>query len=236
MSFAAFRHHYEQVHVPLCAGIVANYLNSEAEAVGLRAEIDSAGGKAALYRTDFAEAGSARMLVEFAVAEMGHLDILVNNAGIVHLQTLGARADWAASDRICAVNLQAAVEAIRAAAEVMEDGGRIINIGSVSGTRAGMAGAADYCGSKAALAGYTRGAARDLAPRGITVNIIEPGMMNTEMAHHMPDEDKSRILAGIPLQRFGALNEIAELACFLVDGAANYITGSTLTIDGGLSA
>jgi 3-oxoacyl-[acyl-carrier protein] reductase len=118
----------------------------------------------------------------------------------------------------------------------MADEGRIITMGSVSGTRAGMAGAADYCGSKAAIAGYTRGAAHDLAPRKITVNVVESGMMNTDMAHGMPEADKARIMAAIPLARFGDLEEIAALICFLASPAAAYITGATLTIDGGVSA
>lgn len=171
--------------------------------------------------------------MDAVIAAFGRLEILVNNAGMAHLQRLGEGRDYSDLDRMWAVPTLGVVSTIRAAAHVMEDEGRIITIGSGSGSRAGMATAADYCGNKAAVAGSSRGAAHDLAPRKITVNVIQSGMMNTEMAHAMPDSEKARISAAIPLHRFGGLTEISALVTILASHAAAYITGATLTIDGG---
>lgn len=218
------------------ASVVINHRDSGCAATAIHEEIAQTGGKAAICQANLAEQGAPKRLIEFTMEEFGRLDILINNAGMAHLQRLGEGGDWSEADRLWAVNTVGAIATIRAAADVMADGGRIISMGSVSGSKAGMAGAADYCGSKAALAGYTRGAAHDLAPRGITVNIVQSGMMDTEMAHGMPEADKARIRAGIPLDRFGQLDEITGLICFLASPTAGYITGSTLTIDGGFSA
>jgi 3-oxoacyl-[acyl-carrier protein] reductase len=218
------------------ANVVINHRDSASLAATIREQIENSGGTAVVCQADLAETGAPRRLIDCAMERFGRMDILINNAGMAHLQRLGEGGDWAGADRLWAVNTHGAIATIRAAAEVMADGGRIISMGSVSGSKAGMAGAADYCGSKAALAGYTRGASHDLAPRGITVNIIESGMMDTEMAHAMPDADKTRIRDAIPLRRFGYLEEITGLICFLASPAAAYITGSTLKIDGGFSA
>lgn len=218
------------------AAVVINHRDSATSAASIRKEIEHAGGKAAVCQADLAKLGDPQRIIDCAIDEFGRLDILINNAGMAHLQRLGEVGDWMEADRLWAVNTLGVVATIRAAAQVMADGGRIISMGSVSGSKAGMAGAADYCGSKAALAGYTRGAAHDLAPRKITVNIIESGMMDTEMAHGMPEADKTRIRAGIPLTRFGQLDEITGLICFLAGPEGAYVTGSTLTIDGGFSA
>lgn len=218
------------------ANVVINHRDSVSAANEICEEIARAGGQAGVCQGDLAAPGDPKHLIDYSIEKFGRLDILINNAGIAHIQRLGEGGDWAKADHLWAVNTLGAVATIRAASDVMADGGRIISLGSVSGSKAGMAGAADYCGSKAALAGYTRGAAHDLAPRGITVNIVESGMIDTEMAHGMPEADQARILAGIPLDRFGRLEEITGLICFLTSAEAGYITGSTLTIDGGFSA
>ncbi|PMS24540.1 oxidoreductase [Paraburkholderia rhynchosiae] len=218
------------------ANVFINYRESEAAAADVVSEIEKHGVKAIARPSDMADPIACRRMIDGVVATFGRLDIVVNNAGIAHLQRLGDDSDWAAADRVWAVNTFGVVATIRAAANVMADGGRIITIGSVSGRKAGMAGSADYCGSKAAVAGYTRGAAHDLAPRKITVNLIESGMMNTDLAHAMPEADKIRIMTGIPLNRFGDLEEIAALVSYLTSRAGAYITGATLTIDGGFSA
>jgi 3-oxoacyl-[acyl-carrier protein] reductase len=218
------------------ANVLINYRDSRAAANDVIMEIEEHGVKGVAFQADLADPQVPRLMVDGAMEAFDRLDILVNNAGISHLQRLGDGDDWAEADRLWAINTIAVVATIRAAARVMADGGRIITLGSVSGRKAGMAGSADYCGSKAAIGGYTRGAAHDLAPRKITVNVVESGMMNTEMAHGMPEGDKNRVRAGIPLSRFGELEEIAAMICFLASPAAAYITGATLTIDGGLSA
>lgn len=218
------------------ANVLINYRNSASAADEVVSEIETRGGKGVACRADLADPDSPQLIVDTALEFFGGLDFLVNNAGVSHLQPLGHSGDWAEADRLWAINTLGVVRTVRAAAPVMADGGRIITIGSVSGKTAGMAGCADYCGSKAAIAGYTRAIAHDLAPRRITANVIESGMMNTEMAFGMPEDDKLRIMAGIALNRFGDLNEIAALVRFLVSPSAAYITGATLTIDGGFSA
>lgn len=218
------------------ADVAFSYRSSKGEAEAIVAELEQQGVRARAFQSDQADPGAAQLLVDGVIDAFGRLDILVNNAGLAHLQRLGESHDYRELDRIWAVNALGVISTIRAAAHVLADEGRIITIGSVSGSKAGMATSADYCGTKAAVAGYTRGAAHDLAPRRITVNIIESGMMNTEMAHGMPDADKARINAAIPLRRFGDLNEMGDLVAFLASPAASYITGATLTIDGGFSA
>jgi 3-oxoacyl-[acyl-carrier protein] reductase len=218
------------------ANVLISHRDSSAAASDVVSELEKHGVRGVARQSDQADVGACGLLVHAAMQAFGRLDILVNNAGIAHLQRLGDGGDWAEADRVWAVNTLGVVATIRAAAKVMADEGRIITIGSVSGKKAGMEGAADYCGSKAAIAGYTRGAAHDLAPRKITVNVIESGMMNSEMAQAMPEADKTRIMSGIPLRRFGNLGELAALVVFLTSPAAIYITGATLTIDGGFSA
>jgi NAD(P)-dependent dehydrogenase (short-subunit alcohol dehydrogenase family) len=218
------------------ASVAFSYRASEAQADAIVTELELQGVRGRAFRSDQADPAAAQLLVDAVVEAFGRLDILVNNAGLAHVQRLGEGRDYRELDRLWAVNTLGVVATIRAAAHVMADEGRIITIGSASGSRAGMATAADYCGTKAAVAGYTRGAAHDLAPRRITVNIIESGMMNTEMANSMPDSEKVRISASIPLKRFGDVTEIGSLVGFLASPAAAYITGATLAIDGGLSA
>lgn len=218
------------------ANILFNYRDSKAAADQLVAELERQGVKAVAFQADLEDPEAPRSLVEHATDAFGRLDILVNNAGVAALEALGTQSDWAAADRMWAINTQAVVSMIRAAAEVMEDGGRIVSIGSVSGTKAGMPTAADYCVSKAAIAGYTRRAAHDLGSRKITINAIEAGMINNDMAHGIPKADKARLSAAIPLGRSGEPEEIAWLICYLASPEAAYINGATLTIDGGASA
>lgn len=216
--------------------VAFSYHSSQAQADAIVAELEQLGVRGKAIRSDQGDPAAAKQLVDAVIETFGRLDILVNNAGIANLGRIGETDDYAPLDQVWAVNTLGVVATIRAAAHVMADNGRIITIGSLSGSRAGMPTSADYCGSKAAVAGYTRGAAHDLAPRGITVNIIESGMMNTEMAHAMPEADKARLMAAIPLKRFGQLDEMSGLIAFLASPAAAYITGATLAIDGGLSA
>jgi NAD(P)-dependent dehydrogenase (short-subunit alcohol dehydrogenase family) len=166
----------------------------------------------------------------------GKLDILVSNAGISTRQEVGLESDIPALDRIWAVNTIGVIATIRAAAKVMTNGGRIITIGSGAGTRSGLTGLADYSGSKAAVGGYTRGAAHDLGPRGITVNLIESGLMATELGDSIPEDIKAMLVANLAIKRLGQLDEIAAAVTFLASPSASYITGATLAVDGGFAA
>jgi NAD(P)-dependent dehydrogenase (short-subunit alcohol dehydrogenase family) len=218
------------------ADVAFSYHSSAAEARIIVEELEQQGTGAKAFQADQGDPAATKQLVADVMDTFGHLDILFNNAGVGHMQQLGEGDDYAELDRMWAVNTAGVIAAIRAAAHVMSDDGRIITMGSLSGSRASLPGAADYCGSKAAVAGYTRGAARDLAPRRITVNIIESGMVNTELAHNMTEADRAMLNAAIPLHRFADVSEISSLVTFLASPVAAYITGATVPFDGGLSA
>jgi NAD(P)-dependent dehydrogenase (short-subunit alcohol dehydrogenase family) len=164
------------------------------------------------------------------------LDILVNNAAISVTASIDDPSiDVAQLDRQHAVNYTCVITGIREAIKHMQDGGRIINIGSGVGTRVGGPGMTDYTATKAALAGYTRGAARDLAPRGITVNILQAGLVDTEM--NPADSDYAPALASTTaLGRYARPEEIAAGVAFLARPDSTYVTGTVLNVDGGYSA
>jgi NAD(P)-dependent dehydrogenase (short-subunit alcohol dehydrogenase family) len=218
------------------ADVGITYLSARDKAEEVVDVLTALGVRARAFRADQSEAAAAAPLVAEVVQHFGGLDILVNNAGISTLQEVGSETDIPALDRIWAVNAIGLVATIRAAARVMSDNGRIITIGSGAGTRTGLKGLADYSGSKAAVAGYTRGAAHDLAPRGITVNLIESGLMATELGESIPEEIKAMLVANLAIKRFGRLDEISAAAAFLASPAASYITGATLAVDGGFAA
>ena len=167
--------------------------------------------------------------------ELGRLDVLVNNAAIAVVGPIDKSPPQAELDRQLTVNYVSVVAAIRAAADVMTDGGRIVNIGSGVATRTGVPGIADHAASKAALAGFTRGAARDLAGRGITVNLLQTGLVDTELSRSTGGNPE-RLLQSVPLKRFGTPEEIAAGVLFLASPEASYVTGATLDIDGGFGA
>jgi len=146
------------------ANVLINYRSSATQADAVVREIEMRGGKGIACRADLEDPEASQLIVDTALQAFGALDILVNNAGISHLQRLGDGDDWAEADRLWAINTLGVVRTIRAAAQVLANEGRIVTIGSVSGKTAGMAGCADYCGSKAAIGGYTRAIAHDLAP------------------------------------------------------------------------
>ena len=164
----------------------------------------------------------------------GTLDILVNNAGIAEHGPLGVLSDGA-FERQLDVNVRGVWHTMTAAAAVMRDGGRVINIGSFLGERVSAPGASAYGMTKHAVSGLTKGWARDLAARRITVNTVEPGAIETEAN---PDEgDRAAMIKGmIPLGRYGQPREVAELVAFLASPAADYITGAQILIDGGMLA
>jgi len=218
------------------ADVAITYLSAHDKAAMVVERLAAQGVRARAFRADQSDPAAAAPLVAEVVEHFGKLDILVNNAGISTLQQVGSETDIPALDRIWAVNAIGVVATIRAAARVMENGGRIITIGSGAGTRTGLQGLADYSGSKAAVGGYTRGAAHDLGPRGITVNLIESGLMATELGESIPDDIKAMLVANLAIKRFGSLDEIAVAVTFLASPAASYITGATLAVDGGFAA
>lgn len=218
------------------ADIVFSYSSSNRQAEILVREIEAAGARAVAIKADQALATEVADLVTKAHAEFGRLDILVNSAGVFVTGMVGdSGADLAAFDRQIDINVKGVVAAVRAAVTLMSDGGRIVSIGTTGAVHIPFAGAADYVATKAAVAAYTRGWARDLGSRGITVNVIQPGAINTDM--NPQDGPFAETLKGLAaLGRYGQPDDIAAAVAFLVGPDAGYITGATLNVDGGQSA
>jgi 3-oxoacyl-[acyl-carrier protein] reductase len=197
-------------------------------------EIRALGRRAWAHAVDVADAGAVAAAAERILAEAGRVDILVNNAGITRdgLVMRLSEGDW---DAVVDTNLKGAFSFTKALSRafVRQRSGRILNIASVSGL-IGIAGQSNYSASKAGLIGFTRAVARELAPRGVTVNALAPGFIETDMTGGLGPEMKGEILKRIPLNRFGQAEEIAEAALFLAGPGAAYITGQVVTVDGGL--
>lgn len=192
------------------------------------------GVKAIAIQADSADAAAVAAAVERTVAELGGIDILVNNAGTLAIAPID---DFKLEDfdRTIAVNVRAVFVATQAAVKHMKEGGRIINIGSTNAERMPFAGGGVYAMSKSALQGLVQGFSRDLGPRGITINNVQPGPVDTEM--NPADGDFAETLKGLmALPRFGKVGEIASFVAYLAGPEAGYITGANLMIDGGFSA
>ncbi|MCI2416005.1 SDR family oxidoreductase [Saccharopolyspora sp. K220] len=220
------------------ADVAITYVNSADKAFEVVAELEADGVRASAFQADQANASTAGKLIDDVVTRFGGLDILVNNAAVSVEQGRpidDPDADVAALDRMYATNYTGIVAIIRAAAKVMRDNGRIVNVGSGIASRVGVPGLADYAATKAGLVGYTKGAARDLAPRGITVNVVQAGLMQTSMQPPDPETLKF-MLSGLSIQRVGDPAEIAAAITFLATPAASYITGAVLDSDGGYTA
>jgi 3-oxoacyl-[acyl-carrier protein] reductase len=217
------------------ASVAISYVNSADKANNLVAELKKQDIQAIAIKADQADPKQVAQLVKEVHKHFGRLDILVNNAGLFVPSPVGQEENLAELDRQLAVNVGGVIAAIRTAAPLLSDGGRIISIGSVVGTRTAFPGLADYGLTKAAVAGYSRGAARDLAPRKITVNVVQPGPIDTDMNPDSGDFAAS-LKANLALPRYGKAEEIAAGVVFLASPAASFITGTTLDIDGGYNA
>jgi 3-oxoacyl-[acyl-carrier protein] reductase len=198
------------------------------------AEIEQAGGRADLVSLDVTDAASVAALVGGALERHGRIDILINNAGITRdtLMLRMKRGDW---DDMLATNLTAAFTTVQAVLKPMikQRGGRIISISSVVG-QTGNAGQANYAASKAGLIGFSKALAREVASRNITVNVVTPGLIATDMTKAISDTAQDDWTASIPLGRLGTPADVAVAVCFLASDEASYITGQVLAVNGGM--
>jgi 3-oxoacyl-[acyl-carrier protein] reductase len=216
------------------AAVAITYSASKQAAEALVSEINRDGGNALAIRADSAVVEEVKTAVANTVKTFGRLDILVNNAakgrtGTIETYPLNDL------DEMIAVNIKGLFVATQEALRYLGEGGRIINIGSISGDYAPMAGISVYAMTKGAVASLTRGLARELGPRGITVNNVQPGRIDTEMMRDGFGPALERVRQAIPLQRFGTTDEVAGLVAYLSSSEAAFINGANLRVDGGAS-
>ncbi|WP_127161234.1 3-oxoacyl-[acyl-carrier-protein] reductase [Veillonella sp. VA137] len=216
------------------ADIVVNFIGNEEVAQETVAAIEALGRKAIKIKADVGNAEDVQAMVDEAVAAFGHIDILVNNAGITRdgLLIRMKDSDW---DDVLNINLKGVYLVTKAVAKLMvkQRAGRIINMTSVSGVT-GNVGQANYAAAKAGVIGFTKTCAKELATRGITVNAVAPGFIETAMTDVLPEKIKEGIAATVPFGRMGQPEEIASVVTFLASEFASYITGQVLNVDGGM--
>lgn len=214
--------------------VAFTYVSSPDKAQALVSKVEAKGGRALAIQADSSDTAALQQAIRIAAETFGRLDILVNNAGVL---ALGSVEEFKLEDldRTLAVNVRSVFVATQEAVRFMGEGGRIITIGSTNADRMPFAGGAVYAMSKSAIVGLTKGLSRDLGPRGITVNNVQPGPVDTDM--NPADSDFAETLKGLmALPRYGKAEEIASFVAYLAGPEAGYITGASLMIDGGFSA
>jgi 3-oxoacyl-[acyl-carrier protein] reductase len=217
------------------AKLVINYRSSISQVEELLMQVKAAGGEAIAVQADISKEDEAKKLINETINQFGRIDILVNNAGVTkdNLLMKMSEADFSS---VLDINLKGTFFCMKYAATIMlkQKAGKIINISSVVGIT-GNVGQTNYAASKAGVIGMTKTVARELASRGITVNAVAPGFIESDMTDQLSDKVKEATLANIPLKRYGSAKEVAGAVSFLASEAANYITGQVLVVDGGLA-
>ncbi len=214
--------------------LIINYSGSEDAAKEVLKEVTQLGVEAYIYKANVGDYKECAAMVEFAIEKFSKIDILVNNAGITKDMLL-MRMSEEQFDDVININLKGTFNCMQLVSKYMikAKSGRIINMASVSG-RLGNAGQVNYAASKAGVEGMTKAAAREMAARGITVNAIAPGFVKTDMTDVLSDKVKENIIESIPMKTFGIPEDIAKTVVFLAGEGARYITGQTISVDGGM--
>ncbi len=217
------------------AFVIVNYCGSEQKAQETVAEIHFHGGRGVACQFDVSDFSACKEMIDLLIKEYGHIDILVNNAGITR-DGLVMKMSEEEFDEVVNVNLKGCFHTIRHLSRqfLKQKSGKIINISSVSGI-VGNPGQANYCASKAGVIGLTKSVARELGSRGITVNAVAPGWIDTEMTGSLPEAVKEKLKGQILLGRTGTAEEVGEVVAFLASPSADYITGQVISVDGGMA-
>lgn len=216
------------------ATVVANYPHSDDSADQTVEEIEKAGGKAIMSEFDVSDSESVQREINSIIEQLGAIHILVNNAGITRdgLFMRMSEDDW---NKVYEVNLKGVFNCTKAVIRnmVKQKFGRVVNISSVVGEM-GNAGQINYSSTKAGVIGFTKSAAKEFGSRGITVNAVAPGFVDTDITRGLPEELKEKYLEGVPLKRFGTTKDISNVVTFLASEQASYITGEVIRVNGGL--
>ena len=216
------------------ADVAINYVSNEAAAAAVVEEIQALGRRGMLARADVGDFPDTYAMAHSVVREFGHIDILVNNAGVTSDKTF-VNMDHSTWRKVLAINLDGVFNCTKVCIDQMveQNYGRVVNITSVIG-QIGNFGQANYAASKAGVAAMTKTLAKELASKGITVNAVAPGFIETEMVSSIPENIQDRLLSQIPLRRFGKAEEVAQMVVFLCSPEGDYVTGAELEVNGGL--
>ena len=216
------------------AKVALNFSSNVSKAEEVKAAIESSGGTAMLVQGDVSDLAVVTELIKKVVDEWGRLDILINNAGITR-DNLLLKMSEDDFDKVVATNLKGVFNCTKAVTKLMmkQRGGRIVNMSSVVGLKGNIS-QANYAAAKAGIIGFTKSAARELASRGVTVNAVAPGFINTDMTAALSEKVKEVMMQEIPAGRMGTPEDVANAVAFLVSDEAAYITGQVLSVDGGM--